>query len=251
MVYRTAHILLAKYFLPRRSAFRTSSQTTRSSDSVFDDATVDRASRVCCDAAQEICTIATKYRQAYGGFRRSPITATHCTLAAALVLIRAQQSDEIPSLTNSSLIELCVDVLGELSTSWLPAYQIRLRLEILTQKEIVKHGSIEKITHAERGADLEIQRSGQGSTGNSIKDDPEPSRTSELPSLPTMTEFEKNTLMDFSTGMTDLAGWDWGLQDLDMNIQFDDAGMNSLESNTLPRDYINFNYLYDGQLDER
>ncbi|OAL49308.1 hypothetical protein IQ07DRAFT_76934 [Pyrenochaeta sp. DS3sAY3a] len=84
-------------------------------------------------AATEICSVATKYRRTFGSFRLSPITATHCTLSAALILLRAtnQQWEESSPTVNTKNIGLCLRVLEELSVSWNPAKRIRQNLQKL------------------------------------------------------------------------------------------------------------------------
>ncbi|WQF85529.1 hypothetical protein CDEST_10543 [Colletotrichum destructivum] len=84
MVYHTSIILLAKPFLSygERNAPKFAVPQPGENDDF-----PQRASAVCLEAAGEICRLAEGYREAFHSFRRSPLTATHCTLTAALVIL--------------------------------------------------------------------------------------------------------------------------------------------------------------------
>ncbi|GIJ88278.1 hypothetical protein Asppvi_007197 [Aspergillus pseudoviridinutans] len=112
MVYHTARILLAKPFTIRHQS--------ASSDADANAEVQTQAQSVSTDSARAICTIAQKYRQQFGSFHLSPITATHCTLSAATVLLEDIDGEDIlPS--QKSRLEVCVGVLEELAGSWQPA----------------------------------------------------------------------------------------------------------------------------------
>ncbi|KAI1452360.1 fungal-specific transcription factor domain-containing protein [Annulohypoxylon moriforme] len=113
MVYHTSIILLVKPSL------------LRSQD--------ESARRMSYQAAIDICSVATKYRRRFTSFRQSPITATHCTLSAVLILISAgtHEWQGVSAASNSKNIELGLTVLDELSASWHPAKRIRQGLERL------------------------------------------------------------------------------------------------------------------------
>ncbi|GAW24377.1 hypothetical protein ANO14919_139610 [Xylariales sp. No.14919] len=126
MIYHAAYIQLAKPFLARP---RDRGQET----AMAQDSVLETARSTGYDAARAMCAVARKYRNTFGSFRRSPITATHCTLSAALVLLDAQTTgwESVDLSTSSQDIDLCLCVLDELSTSWNPARRIRRNLELL------------------------------------------------------------------------------------------------------------------------
>ncbi|KAL3455185.1 fungal-specific transcription factor domain-containing protein [Aspergillus heterothallicus] len=115
MVYHTAFIILMKPALLR-------SQDIESR-------------RISYLAATDICNVAQKYRKAFGSFRQSPPTATHCTLSAVLTLINAAHHswDGISGAVNNKNIELGLTVLEELSACWSMAKRIRQNLLKLYQ----------------------------------------------------------------------------------------------------------------------
>ncbi|KAJ6014307.1 hypothetical protein N7540_008898 [Penicillium herquei] len=93
-------------------------------------------------SVRSVCIIAQKYRQTFGGFQLSPITATHCTLSTALIIIELccpgqsttkHHPPEEGSYTLSphAAVALCFQVLRELSTSWNIAKRIGKNLEKL------------------------------------------------------------------------------------------------------------------------
>ncbi|OHE98437.1 hypothetical protein CORC01_06228 [Colletotrichum orchidophilum] len=122
MVYHTCCILLFKPFLLK---FKDTPAALKTD-------TAKRAEVLCIEAAKRICHAGKKYRQVYGSFRKSPITATHCTLTAALVLIQYASPD--PDFANTGrpcctvYIEACLEVLAELGISWNPARRMRCDL---------------------------------------------------------------------------------------------------------------------------
>lgn len=119
MVYHTSFILLMKPFLPH-------SRLTKIVEGQKSpkDALAEKASARCCESAREICNIAKKYRYVFGGFRLSPLSATHCTLSAALVLLQAKKMGLEKVSTCDYNIKICLEVLEQLSTSWNPAKRI-------------------------------------------------------------------------------------------------------------------------------
>ncbi|KAK7423672.1 hypothetical protein QQX98_000862 [Neonectria punicea] len=113
MVYHTSIILLARPFLNRS---RRQAQADATHDALAKKATI-----LCSEAAKEICLIGEQYRATFGSFRRSPITATHCTLSAALVLLRGQSAKEGKETgPHLDLFKSCIKTLQELSESWTP-----------------------------------------------------------------------------------------------------------------------------------
>jgi hypothetical protein len=113
MVYHTARILLVKPFTVRHQS---------ANDADTNTVVQTEAQSVSTDSARAICTIAQKYRQQFGSFHLSPITATHCTLSAATVLLEDIDGDVVPS--QKTRLEVCVGVLEELAGSWQPARHI-------------------------------------------------------------------------------------------------------------------------------
>ena len=103
MVYHTARILLVKPFLTNHT----------SSDSTV----AALAHSVCKDSANAICLIAQKYRYSFAhGFQLSPLTATHCTLSSATVLL-----GEPDCASNRNRLGVYLTVFEELGESWCPA----------------------------------------------------------------------------------------------------------------------------------
>lgn len=80
-----------------------------------------KATGIFLEAARNIASLGDQYRQVFGSFRKSPITATYANLSAALALLNP------PSQCRSSLnqadqasINSCIQTLKELSTAWTP-----------------------------------------------------------------------------------------------------------------------------------
>ncbi|GKZ27612.1 hypothetical protein AbraIFM66951_005606 [Aspergillus brasiliensis] len=103
MTYHTGCILLARPFL---RAWPTSAAMT----------TQEAAQKLCRQAARAILATAQKYQQQFGSFRRSPISATHAIVSAAVVFL-GEYSGSYAG-TGRGEIESCLQVLEELSTSW-------------------------------------------------------------------------------------------------------------------------------------
>lgn len=141
MVYSTACILLARpYLVPIAATTSSSIKPTNTIDTKPEEES-QKANVLLLTSAKQICSTARKYRRVFGSFRRSPITATHCTLSAALVLIRNAKprsavgtADAPSSGFNTDDIKLCLEVLDELSTSWDTARRIRLNLLKIVMK---------------------------------------------------------------------------------------------------------------------
>lgn len=144
MVYSTACILLARPLsAPAVATAIISTESTSAIDTNLEDK-YQRAEDLLHNSAKQICSAARKYRRVFGSFRRSPITATHCTLSAALVFLQNSSSPSstdkthIPSSSsNTEDIKICLSVLDELSTSWDTARRIRLNLLKLIKKSPV------------------------------------------------------------------------------------------------------------------
>lgn len=110
VVYHTAAILLARPYV-RNQALAASAP----------DHLAQKATGIFLEAARNIASLGDQYRQVFGSFRKSPITATYANLSAALALLNP------PSQCRSSLnqadqasINSCIQTLKELSTAWTP-----------------------------------------------------------------------------------------------------------------------------------
>ncbi|OJZ90680.1 hypothetical protein ASPFODRAFT_126325 [Aspergillus luchuensis CBS 106.47] len=117
MVYHTSLILLAKPFLPKSQ-----NSTSAEQDSSWPGAL--KVSSICMEAAKEICLLGEHYRKVFGSFRQSPITVTHCTLSAVLLILDSGVLErEFGLRSRMNLINSCLMTLRELSDSWMPAKQ--------------------------------------------------------------------------------------------------------------------------------
>ena len=138
MTYHTTFILLLKPFLSKKSPPQTQLAAPNTNASL----TGIKVAEMCLDAADRICLVAKKYRQAFGNFRKSPVSATHCTLWAALVLMQVRGCGDGRgggggadlSVRNIHNIELCLQVLEELAVSWDIARRICRNLRELYRK---------------------------------------------------------------------------------------------------------------------
>lgn len=117
MVYHTSIILLAKPFLPKRL---NPAHTQTDPPSRIEEDVTSKAAVLCMDAAKNVCLLGEQYRETFGSFRRAPITVTHCTLSAALMLLYGP-AEATSQHSNTELIQSCVVTLRELSDSWMPA----------------------------------------------------------------------------------------------------------------------------------
>ncbi|KAK1146953.1 hypothetical protein N8T08_002280 [Aspergillus melleus] len=170
MVYYTVFILLSKPFL-------TQSESSRRANATRDNQEITKKAKLLCDeSAQKMRGVAQKYRQEFGSFRLSPITATHCTLSAALVSLENYISEiegtktEEHSLAQNYEIETCLQTLKELSTSWYPAKCINLHLGKLYQQTREKHNDKSVATELEapnRSISQDVKQSrAKGDPGN-------------------------------------------------------------------------------------
>ncbi|QKX63402.1 uncharacterized protein TRUGW13939_10572 [Talaromyces rugulosus] len=115
MTYHTSVLLLAKPYLRDSQDL---SQHQIDADSI-----TTKAEDLYKETAKQICSLSEQYRKTWGSFRQSPITATHCTLSAALGLFRTlSQEKEKESVVDAVLknFETCLKTLQELSVAWTP-----------------------------------------------------------------------------------------------------------------------------------
>ncbi|KAJ5675254.1 uncharacterized protein N7477_005188 [Penicillium maclennaniae] len=104
---------------------------------------LQKAVSSCSASVRSMVIIAQKYRQTFGSFKLSPITATHCILSAGLIIVekccsldysqlKQNSGDDAPRmLPPHAAAGLCFQVLRELSTSWNIAKRIGRNLEKL------------------------------------------------------------------------------------------------------------------------
>ncbi|CAI7637055.1 unnamed protein product [Penicillium glandicola] len=136
MVYHTVCILLCVPFLSNNSTTQASSNH-KEADSAYK----LKVMNICCGSARGMCIVAQKYRQTFGSFKLSPITATHCMLSAASIIIEKSCIDPtmetgtgnqtLRGPSPQAAVGLCLQVLRELSTSWDIAKRIGRNLEKL------------------------------------------------------------------------------------------------------------------------
>ncbi|OTB09486.1 hypothetical protein M426DRAFT_316032 [Hypoxylon sp. CI-4A] len=123
------------------------------------------ARKISYQAAVDICNVASRYRRKFSSFRQSPITATHCTLSAVLILINANNNrwQGTNPANNNRNIDIGLTVLEELSDSWYPAKRIRQSLVKLHKptREIATRGSVPRDSSTEESHE---EHSGESST---------------------------------------------------------------------------------------
>ncbi|CEJ57830.1 hypothetical protein PMG11_06509 [Penicillium brasilianum] len=142
MTYHTAFLLLCGPFLssntsPKNEEHKKSAEKHEKSPG---NPTYQKALTACNASVRLIISVAQKYRQTFGSFKLSPMTATYCTLSAALIIIERccslenygkplSLSEEGARLSPHAAAGLCFQVLRELSTSWHIAKRIGKNLE--------------------------------------------------------------------------------------------------------------------------
>ncbi|KAJ5630281.1 uncharacterized protein N7484_010381 [Penicillium longicatenatum] len=146
MVYHQAVILLCCPFVSSNTQSTspkngdTVQQSPQPNDKQSPNSRYAKALSSCSNSIRVMCCIAQRYRQTFGSFKLSPITATHCTLSTALMLIelccaakpvaKHSPTDDGPHrLPPHAAVALCFQVLRELSTSWNIAKRIGRNLE--------------------------------------------------------------------------------------------------------------------------
>ncbi|KAJ5354977.1 uncharacterized protein N7496_012189 [Penicillium cataractarum] len=143
MNYHTAFLLLCGPFLSGNPSPKNeeNKKSPDQNDKTPENPTAQKALTACSASVRSMIGIAQKYRQTFGSFKLSPITATYCTLSAALIIIEKCCSLEnyakpasLPeegarTLSPHAAAGLCFQVLRELSTSWNIAKRIGRNLE--------------------------------------------------------------------------------------------------------------------------
>lgn len=237
MVYHTTYIIVAKFFsTPRNAQIRPDEedlivgQETKST-------VHDHANKICYDAAREVCAVAIRYRQTFGSFRQSPITATHCILSAALILLRKLAVDGKKGssrLSDQTSLDLCLEVLYELSTSWQPARSLRLHiLNILENSQAQS-----EFTGQRAKANLGSEEAPPTSVVYLHEDHRRHYATHGLPNSTLETEDTLSTFDAF------LLGSDCNQTAIDFDFDNFSSHDNDFEgllhNSTLPMDYLNF-----------
>lgn len=119
MVYHTPLILLVKPFIPLRLS--QSPAQAQPKDPIESSQNIERrALHTCREAAANICHIGDLYRERFGSFRRSPLTATHCTFLACLVNLYLSVQDVSATNHATTGLKSCMLTLRELSDAWTP-----------------------------------------------------------------------------------------------------------------------------------
>jgi hypothetical protein len=142
MVYHTTFLLLCGPFLsgnppPKNEEPNKSSEQHETSP---ENLTSQKALTACCASIRSMISVAQKYRQTFGSFKLSPVTATYCTLSAALIIIEkccslenygkpSPPEESVRTLSPHAAAGLFFQVLRELSTSWNIAKRIGRNLE--------------------------------------------------------------------------------------------------------------------------
>ncbi|KAE8418035.1 hypothetical protein BDV36DRAFT_295617 [Aspergillus pseudocaelatus] len=122
MIYNTAIILLTKPYLADPGSRRSPSPQQPVQQPL--DGLTQKASTIQLEAAKRIGSLGEQYREVFGSFRRSPITATYCSLSAALALLNPHPQgtqDAGRSDVDMEKVDSCLKTLQELSESWVPA----------------------------------------------------------------------------------------------------------------------------------
>ncbi|KAL1874422.1 hypothetical protein VTK73DRAFT_299 [Phialemonium thermophilum] len=133
MLYHTSIIMLTKPFLPAVDPRNHDVLQPLDSFEAIGNEPSRKALSLWFDASDQIASLGELYRNVFGSFRRSPITATHCTLSAALALLHplSRLRPHQDSIAHS--LESCVKTLEELSSSWKPARRYHRRIVKIVQ----------------------------------------------------------------------------------------------------------------------
>lgn len=229
MVYHTAIILLHKPFLDesRQNSFEESS-TGYPIPEPSSDPIVVKANVACYEAAKAICAISQKYCEIFGSFRRSPLTATHCNLMAALIFLQRQRRCIEKKKTS---FDTCAKVLKELSESWNPAGRLLQNILKLQNSDLASQRPKRK-THGDNSG---IAKSGRSMESAVLQPDGSPGTASY--------NTNPNTA-SAQIGMTYLRLEDLGVMEIDSAtapyLSSDDL---SFAFDSLPSDYSVFMHL--------
>ena len=229
MVYHTAIILLHKPFLDelRHSGFSDNRPEYLAAEPSRDSLVV-KANVACYEAAKAICAVSQKYREIFGSFRRSPLTATHCNLMASLVFLQRQRRGE---KGKKNYFDSCAKVLEELSESWNPASRL-LRNMLKLRNSDLSSQPLTQIAHEDYGGSTRSSR-----LGESVE-----RRMNESPGI--MPYIDHPNPATSQSEVTNLGLEDLRAMDVDMTVVpyliSDDL---SFAFDSLPRDYSVFEHL--------
>ncbi|KAL1619447.1 hypothetical protein SLS54_006726 [Diplodia seriata] len=233
MVYHNSFILLMKPFLGKEQQRLEKPGSSEPNNNDM----AKKAAAICYEASRQMVLVTRKYRHAYGSFRRSPITATYCSLSAALTLLQISKLDSVVEAAGKTrhiarMVEACLEVLQELSTSWDIARRLRESLVKLYQQFISSNriSSGGKVTS-------QIPGSAAGNAGKVPDDDVPPLTSPTDDPLPFFLEDPSAevggyaTLGDFTEEMLlDESLWESAGQDLAFDpLQSDYMGAGSLD----------------------
>ncbi|KAL3426421.1 C6 transcription factor [Phlyctema vagabunda] len=217
MVYHTAIILLHKPFLDESRIGSETLATERTRH-----AAVLKATAACYDAAKSICATSQRYRELFATFRRSPLTATHCNLMAALIFLRQQDP---PRRKKNEAFDACAQVLRELSEPWNPAGRLLENILKLRNTSRLSQQPLPQVSSDENPDLLDT-----------ILKDPADSIVHESLEAGSMFQGDWNESMSHGVGDTlddtDMLSLPW-LVGEDLNFPF----------NSLPSDYNAFEYM--------
>ncbi|VUC31664.1 unnamed protein product [Clonostachys rosea] len=165
MVHHTSIILLSKPFLPQKRSPNFNLEPRVEPDTDIE----KRAYALCCRSASEISILGNRYREAFTSFRRSPLTATHCTLTAALVnLFLSDSSWNFGPKRSSIDLRSNMMTLQELSDSWTPPRRYWQRLSHVIS-------TLKKDSSSEKSQDtIEASQMSQDQGTRSNDNSPEP-----------------------------------------------------------------------------
>ncbi|KAH6647228.1 fungal-specific transcription factor domain-containing protein [Truncatella angustata] len=145
MVYHTTVILLAKPFLVveqhNHQSGKGPTQHEPSSSLL-----PEKAVALTLEAAKNISTLGDRYREGFGSFRRSPISATHCTLSAVLAILQLSNcSNHTADGSNADKIRPCLRTLHELSVSWTPPRRYYQNLLKMVRRATTTHNETKEL----------------------------------------------------------------------------------------------------------
>lgn len=226
MVYHTSLILLVKPFIPL-SLFQSPVKAQPKDPIESSQDIQSRALITCREAAANICYIGDLYRKRFGSCRRSPLTATHCTLMACLVNLHLSDQDVGGTSQATAGLKSCMLTLRELSDAWTPP---RRYWENLTRTAAnIQHAgksARETTNHPSKAALL-------GKRGN------EPRPLSIVDSMIASSPAPESLVSDNSIGndqvgdpFSDAA---WSFDDMESSVDFGNLDFSMLSS--LPWDY--------------
>ncbi|KAL1650353.1 hypothetical protein SLS58_001170 [Diplodia intermedia] len=227
MVYHNSFILLMKPFLGKEQQRleKLGSLEPNNNDMA------QKAASICYEASRQMVLVTRKYRHAYGSFRRSPITATYCSLSAALTLLQISKLDSAVEAAGKTrhiarMVEACLEVLQELSTSWDIARRLRESL-VKLYRQFSSGGKVASQTPGSAAGNAGQVPDDDVPPLTSPTDDPLPffleDPSAEIGGYATLGDFTEEMLLDESL-------WESAGQDLAFDpLQNDYMGAGSLD----------------------